>query len=288
MNHDGNKHSITRRSLLRATACAPLVSLAGSTAALASANGGRLPGLQLYTLRDSMAEDVEATLRAVAAMGYREVEFAGYFDRSPRQLAGLLGTLDLRSPSSHIDARALRDEPAPLVDAAEALGNRYLTVGWLRPEDRVTPDDYRRWGDVLNRAGELCRERGLRVAWHNHDFELLPLGGELPLDVLLSQTDPALVDFQLDFYWASKAGHDPRALLARAPRRFTMAHMKDIDADGNMADLGDGRLDFAGILASDEARYLEHLFVERDDAPRPFRTAAVSRLALSAILAATD
>jgi sugar phosphate isomerase/epimerase len=244
----------------------------------------RIAGIQLYTVRASMEHDVPGTLRAIAGIGYREVEFAGYGDRSPRQIRQLLEDLGLRAPSSHMDARALRKDPLPQIETAAEIGHDYVTIGWIEAADRQSIDDFRRWAQDCNRIGAVCREHGMRLAYHNHDFELLPLNGILPYDILLGETDPELVDFQLDFYWARKAGHDVQSILAKSPQRFTMAHLKDIDDAGNMADVGAGNIDFAAILAGPAASGLTHLFVERDDADDPFKSAAISHLALEAIL----
>lgn len=282
------ENTVSRRDVLAAGAATAIgahaIGMLPGTALAGSGAVTRRPGIQLFTLRKSMADDVPGTLRAVAGIGYREVEFAGYGDRPAAEIRDLLDELGLRSPSSHVDARALRDDPAPILDAASRIGNDYVTIGWLQPEDRRSIDDYRRWATAMNRIGTACRERGLRLAYHNHDFELEPLDGQLPFDALLRGTDPELVDFQLDFYWTRKAGLDVVATLDKAAGRITMAHLKDMDADGKMADVGSGTIDFASILADEAAASLRHLFVERDDAPDPFKSAAISRLALESLL----
>ncbi len=277
--------SISRREMLGSSAALGLVALAAPSISPASTGTQkRVPGIQLYTVRASMATDVPGTLRAIAGIGYREVEFAGYGDHSVQQIRRLLDDLALQAPSSHMDARHLRKDPTPLVETATEIGHDYVTIGGLNPEDRQTIDDYKGWADTCNRVGEACRQNGLRFAYHNHDFELLSLDGQLPFDILLDETDPSLVDFELDLFWVRKAGQDIVSVLNKAPDRFTMAHIKDMDAQGNMADVGAGGIDFEDILGNEAASGLRHLFVEHDEPPDPFKSAAISHLALASIL----
>jgi len=277
--------SLSRRQMLGSSATLGLSTLIAPTIAPAATDPQKqLPGVQLYTVRESMATDVPGTLRAIAGIGYKEVEFAGYGDHSPQQVRGLLDNLGLKSPSSHVDAVTIREDPLSLIEMATAVDNDYVTVAWLNPEDRQSLDDYKRWADTFNHAGEVCRDNGIRLAYHNHDFELLPIDGQLPFDILLSETDPALVDFELDMFWVRKAGQDIVNVLNRAPGRFTMAHIKDMDEQGNMVEVGTGVIDFESVLANEAAIGLRHLFVEHDQPSDPFKSAAISYLTLAAML----
>lgn len=269
--------------MLASTAAAGLAATAGSVAAAPEASS-RLTGIQLYTVRDAMAMDVTATLQAIAGIGYREVEFAGYFEYSPGQVRQLLERFGLAAPSTHVGARAVRDGMQPLVDAAAEVGHDYVTVAWLNPEDRVAIDDYKRWADIFNRLGEVCRSNGMRAAYHNHNFEFMPLQGDLPFEVLLQETESDLVDFELDFHWVRKAGREILDVIRQAPQRITMSHIKDMDAAGNMVDVGKGTIDFAGILADPAAAAIKHCFVEHDAPADPFQSAAFSHYALQSIL----
>jgi sugar phosphate isomerase/epimerase len=232
---------------------------------------GRLPriGLQLYTVRDLMAGDVARTLDQVAATGYREVEFAGYFGVPASRIRALLGDAGLTSPSTHLSLTDLSTHAARTFDAAETIGHQYLVVASLDRADRGTLDDYRRVAEALNRAGEMARRRNLRVGYHNHDFELSPIAGVLPYDVLLGETDPALVTFEMDFYWMTRGGGDPLAYFERHPGRFHLCHIKDMDRDGEMTEVGSGRIDFRAILRRRETAGLKHFFVEHDHPARP-------------------
>jgi sugar phosphate isomerase/epimerase len=280
--------AISRRLLLTAAASAGAAAALGLGPGISPAAAGptaRVPGIQLYTLRGSMAEDPLSTLTAVAAMGFGAVEFAGYHGRDPATLKSWLDELGLSAPAAHVNPHELRDDPQRLIDDAVVMGHRYLVVAWLDEKDRRTADQYRGWAEVLNRAGEMARDAGVRMAYHNHDFEFVPVDGEVPQRVLMAETDPALVDFELDFFWVRKAGLDIAEVLAWAPERFRLAHLKDIDEEGNMVDVGTGTIDFAGLLSSELGAAIDHPFVEHDNSPDPFRTAAIGRWNLSRALA---
>jgi sugar phosphate isomerase/epimerase len=284
-DHEMKNFSLSRRQMLGSSVGLGLSTLIAPTIAPAATDSQKqVPGIQLYTVRASMATDVPGTLRAIAGIGYKEVEFAGYGDHSPQQVLALLNDLDLKSPSSHVDAVTIRDNPLSLIEKATAIDNDYVTIAWLNPEDRQSLDDYKRWAEAFNHAGEVCRESGIRLAYHNHDFELLPIDGQLPFDILLSETDPALVDFELDMFWVRKAKQDIINILNRAPGRFTMAHIKDMDEQGNMVEVGTGVIDFKSILENEAAIGLRHLFVEHDQPSDPFKSAAISHLAMASIL----
>ncbi|HET7584703.1 MAG TPA: sugar phosphate isomerase/epimerase [Gemmatimonadaceae bacterium] len=265
----------SRRSFLQTLAAVSLPPALAAAARRRGATGTRLPhiGLQLYTVRDAMQRDLPGTLARVAAIGYDEVEFAGYFDHPPDRIRRVLDELHLRAPGAHVALEALEGrERARTVDAALAIGHEWLVVPWLDADVRQTADDYRRVADRLNAAGRALRERGLRVAYHNHDFELTPVDGARGLDVLLESTDPALVDFEMDIYWVVKGGGDPLDFFHRHRGRFAMVHVKDATAAParEMMDVGSGVIDFARIFAHDEEGGVRHWFVEHDAPANPF------------------
>jgi sugar phosphate isomerase/epimerase len=246
--------------------------------------GARVPGIQLYTLRESMQEDLPATLKGLAAIGYKEVECAGYFGVPPAKLRRMIEDLGMRSPNSHVGWEAVQKDPRSVIEPAAELGNEWVTLAWMPPEERENIDDWKGWADTCNKAGEIAKSVGLRAAYHNHEFEFLPVGGTVPYEILLSETDPALVDFELDFYWVKKAGRDIGEILAKAPDRFVMAHIKDMSAGGEMVDVGAGTIDFVSLLGSPAGQKVRHLFVEHDEPKDEFRSAAVSYGALRSIL----
>ncbi len=254
--------------------------LAGLGAAVA-VSGGRWPraatrlapiGIQLYTLRNLMQQDVEATLAVVAEIGYGEVEFAGYFDRPPARIRELLDANGLRAPAAHVGLPEPGDAWDRVLDAAAEVGHRYVVTPWI-PQEQRTADGYRRLAESFNRAGTAARARGITFAYHNHDFEFVPQDDRLPFDVLLEETDPALVRFEMDLFWITKGGHDPLEYFARYPGRFPLVHVKDMAGDGAMVDVGHGEIDFARIFARAAQAGIRHYFVEHDDPADPLESA---------------
>ena len=237
-------------------------------------------GLQLYTLRSEMQRDLPGTLARVAEIGYQEVEFAGYFGRTPADIRALLEQNHLTAPSSHVGFPDLGDGWARTLDDAKAVGHTFVTVPWIAEEARRDADGYRRVADVFNRAARQARDKGLRFAYHNHDFEFRPTAGLVPFNILLEQTDPTLVDFEMDLYWVVKGGHDPVEYFDKYPRRFAMVHVKDATAapERRMTDVGKGTIDFRRIFANDaeHGASIQHFFVEYDEPPDPMASVRVS------------
>lgn len=264
-----------RRSFLAAlggtTATLALGSTAFAAACATTRSGPRVDplGLQLYTVRSLMEQDVARTLAQVASVGYGEVEFAGYFDHSPARLRQMLDANGLTAPSAHTGFDALGgDAWARTVDAANALGHRYLVVPWIPPEARGSLDAYRRLAGGLEEAGGRAREAGLQLAYHNHEFEFERLEGAVPYDIIAA-TDPDLVELQLDIYWILKAGADPVTYFRRHPGRFPSVHVKGMAADGAMVDAGTGVIDWQGIFAHADTAGIRHYFVEHDQPADP-------------------
>ncbi|WP_299596886.1 sugar phosphate isomerase/epimerase [uncultured Microbulbifer sp.] len=228
-----------------------------------------LNGVQLYTLRNQMEESVGTTLAKVAEAGYQTVELAGFYGHSAAEVQQLLQRNGLRAPASHFPLEQMESDFPSVVAEAKALGSEYVVLAWL-DESRRTAEDYHRLAQNLNDWGRQCREAGLRLAYHNHDFEFEQTGGFVPYQQLLDNTDPALVFFEMDVYWMHKAGQDPLAYFERHPGRFPLWHLKDATSEGAMADVGRGVIDFPALLAHAEKAGLEYGFVERDDAAAPY------------------
>jgi sugar phosphate isomerase/epimerase len=258
-------------------------------AALAAVGGiGRVPalladdpllsrvGLQLYTVRDLLKQDFEGTLARVAAIGYKDVEFAGYFEQEPKAIGAMLQRLGLRAPAAHVDPKLLVGDWTRIFADAKAIGHEYVVIPDVPEAQRRTIADWQRVAARLNRAGDAARHEGLTVAYHNHDYEFRPVDGRTPFDTLLDDTDPRLVKFELDLFWAMKGGADPFGLFARWPKRFRLVHAKDISADGRETDVGDGVIDWAAIVAKRKQAGIEHVFVERDEPPDPVWSATAS------------
>ncbi|HEY3287944.1 MAG TPA: sugar phosphate isomerase/epimerase [Gemmatimonadaceae bacterium] len=242
-------------------------------------------GLQLYTVRTAMAKDMPATLAAVAELGYREVEFAGYFGRSPSEVKSLLQLNGLVAPSTHLGLDDVRGKFESTAESAHTIGIRYLTVASLDMRTLKTVDDWKRMADTFNEVGRHAKTAGLRFGYHNHSVEFAPVDGRLPLAILIEGTDPALVTYELDLYWAVKAGQAPVALFTRHPGRFEMVHVKDATAAPAlaMADVGSGTLDWKVIFGAHATAGIKHYFVEHDNPADPMESIRNSAAYLKAL-----
>ena len=270
--------AMDRRSFLAALGAATAAATAGGLPRTAAAASTSLPiGLQLYTVRSLMQRDMPGTLAQIAKIGYREVEFAGYFGRTPAQVRALLAERKLTSPSTHLGMDVLTGAGAErtLADARE-IGHQWATIAWIDAGQRKTLDDWKRIAATFNRIGAQARAAGLRFAYHNHDFEFPLVDGTIPLAVLLRETDPATVDFEMDVYWLVKAGHDPLTWLAHYPERFRLLHLKDAGPppERRMLDVGAGTIDWRSVLAA--ATGVQHAFVEHDAPSDPLASARAS------------
>jgi sugar phosphate isomerase/epimerase len=232
-------------------------------------------GLQLYTVRDLMKKDFTGTLEKVAAIGYKEVEFAGYFDNKPEDVKKLLDRLGLKAPASHISIDAFREKLDATLQTAQVVGHQFLVCPWLSPLERSL-EKYKAHAAFFNKVGEACRKAGLQFAYHNHDFEFETVDGSIPYDVLLNETDPELVQMELDLFWIKKGGQDALAYFAKYPGRFPLCHVKDMDEKRNMVDVGKGKIDFAKIFAQAPQAGLKHFFVEHDEPKEPLQSITAS------------
>jgi sugar phosphate isomerase/epimerase len=235
-------------------------------------------GLQLYTVRDLMKNSVERTLSSVAAIGFKEVEFAGYFDRPPRAIKQLLDDNGMTSPSAHIGLAALRGPwNRTLSDAAE-IGHKWLVIASLEDADQNSVDAIKRTADLIHKAADDAKFYKIRIAYHNHDTEFANVGGRPMFDQLLELTKPEELQVEMDLYWITKAGGDPLAYFAKWPGRFPMVHVKDAGPAPTykMEDVGKGTINWAKIFSHHKEAGIKHYFVEHDDAPDPLASAKAS------------
>jgi len=242
-------------------------------------------GLQLYTVRDAMKTDFAGTIAKVAATGYKEVEFAGYFDHSPKDIRALLDKNSLVSPSCHVDYDVVEKKWPETLEAAKIVGHSYIICPWINEKQRSEPGGWKRAADLFNKAGEASQKEGIQFGYHNHSFEFQPaetLGGKLPYDFLLAETDPKLVVMEMDLCWISVAGQNPIDYFDKYPDRFALVHVKDwvkdsthssgyegamgqtVRYNGHMADVGQGSIDWKNLFAHDDKAGIKHYFVEND------------------------
>jgi sugar phosphate isomerase/epimerase len=268
-------------------------------------------GLQLFTVRDRVMKDFPGTLRDVAAAGYKEVQTTlSYGDYSLDQIKSFLDAAGLVAPATHVSPPNGPDFERTL-DAYARIGHRYTTVntGPERPRrapgagrpagappnagarpagprpapPRQTLDAVKKTAAALNDAGRITQKHGLKVIVHNHTMEFEPLAdsSQRPYDVLIADTDPALVALELDIGWATVAGENALDLFKRAPGRFEVWHVKDVAGLASLAGkseaerqraakivpIGEGEIDYRAIFAQAELAGMKHFFVEQDSAP---------------------
>lgn len=277
---------VSRRGFLRtAAAGAAVVGVTGAAGALAtpaaaapaatSGGRGRVPAekisIQLYTLRNQLAVDFEGTLARLAEIGYRRVEHAGFVGRTAAEFKAALDAVGIRATSGHVgipqpfDATTWR---AALADA-RLLRSKYIVHPFFGIDANGPIRDRAVWtafAHDLNRAGRMAREAGLRFGYHNHNSEFFRLtdgSGETGYDVLVAETDPRNVHFEVDLYWAWRGATDPVDLFRSIGRRVLQYHVKDLAQSGSFEDPGQGLIDFARIF---RAHAVDEYIVERDDA----------------------
>lgn len=234
--------------------------------------------VQLYTVRAPAADDFPGTLRRLAAGGVRAVELAGYGGMTIPALKSLLDELGMRVAGAHVPLAAWDERPAELVAEVVALGGDFAVVPWL-PEERRGGAAARELAAQFNRWGEAARAAGIGFAYHHHAFEFDPLpdgDGSTLFDTLVAQTDPALVGFEIDVYWAAHAGVDPTHLVIELQGRVPLIHLKDLAPGPDRRDLpaGEGILRWDEILpAASEARWW---IVEQDNPTHPVADALLA------------
>lgn len=277
-----NKLSQSRRHFLKQSSVASVLAFSPSMAIQAQNRKVSRIGLQLYSLRNEMAADFEGTLQKVAELGYKEMQFAGYHGRSPEHVRRLLDQLGLTSPAAHVSLNIVREDLEKQIDIARELGQKYIVIPSI-PADERTLSHYENHAKTLNEAGKKCKEAGLTVAYHNHSFEFEMQNNKIGYDYLLSLTDPNLVSFELDLYWAVNADVDPISIFKKHPGRFPMVHVKDRNAQGQMVDVGRGIINFSEIFSHSDTAGIKHYFVEHDYPDDGINSIAYSFNALSNI-----
>ncbi|MBB2988249.1 sugar phosphate isomerase/epimerase family protein [Terracoccus luteus] len=292
-----NESAFNRRKLLGAAAVGAAAigttTLAGTTAAAAattaSGSSGRVPrnniSVQLYTLRNILGQELEETLTELSEIGYGKVEHAGFVGLSAADFKKALDNAGLQATSGHVGIPQPFDAETwkrSLEDAA-IIGNKYIVHPFfgLGADGPVRSSAvYRQLAHDLNTAGEMARKAGLHLGYHNHHLEFTKQDGgtRTGFDVLMSQTDPRYVHFELDLYWAWRGTADPVDLFNRLRGRVRQVHVKDVQIDTSsftnapFADPGTGLIDFGRIFQRAKEAGLVEYIVERDDAGSPPRT----------------
>ncbi len=249
-------------------------------------------GIQLWTLRDTLPKDMKNVLAQVGKTGFSEVETfgfsvdKGFFGTSVKDFKSMLGDNGLKASSNHFDFNGIikngsTDGIQSYVDAANELGSEYITIPYIVNELRgTTGDDYKKLAALINKIGVICKNGGVKLAYHNHEFEFTKFGNTNGYEILLSETDASTVDFEMDLYWVVRSGNDPLQLFEKYPGRFTMWHVKDMDlANPDLnTEIGQGKIDFKAIFKKAERAGMKRFFLEHESnyKPNPIQSAATS------------
>lgn len=230
-------------------------------------------GIQLYTVRDVLPKDPKFVLKQLASFGYKQIEsYEGtngmFWGLGNKGFKWTMDELGMTIVSSHCD---ISKDFQKKVDEAAAIGMKYLFCPWKGPQKKL--DAFKKFAEEFNQCGEICKKAGLRFGYHNHDYSFRELEGEIPQDILMKETDPALVDFEMDIYWVITADQDPISWLKKYPNRFRACHIKDraknpvADNGKNSVDLGTGLVDFNTILKNAQHQGMQYYFVEQEFYP---------------------
>jgi sugar phosphate isomerase/epimerase len=278
-------HRVSRRTFLKTASASATCAVVWTGAPRLMANPLGLPiGVQLYSVRDILPKDYEGTLRQLAAMGYREVEAAGFFNHSASEVKQAMDHAGLRCVSAHYSLKDLLPKVDEVIQFGKDLGLKYIVCaapmlkdasrakdpGSREARESMTLDDWRWNADQFNHIGERVNTAGMRFAYHNHTPEFRAENGVVFYDELMRSTDPAKVTMEMDCGWVVVAGKSPTDYLTRYPKRFSMLHVKDFKMVGGRAvppstELGRGGIDYRPIFEAAKKAHIEHAFVEQEE-----------------------
>jgi sugar phosphate isomerase/epimerase len=269
-------------------------------------------GIQFFSLPKMLDEDLTGALSMLSKIGYTEVELygpysfsspsaiekwnavtpslgfkgSGYFGHTAKEMKKLLQENGFSVPSIHTDLDTLQTRMNKLGEASQILGNTYVVLPSIPAENRKTLDDYKKMADAFNIIGESAKKEGIKFAYHNHGYGLKEVNGQIPLELIFSNTDPSLVFFEMDLYWTTAGGGDPIQLLEKYKNRYPLMHIKDMmkkvhfSGDGGdpkqwielfpyMTTAGNGVLDLKTILTKAKENGTKHFIVEQDMVKEP-------------------
>lgn len=227
-------------------------------------------GIQLYTLRDILPGHAKNILKQLASFGYTQLEsYEGpegiFWNMSPKEFNDYTSDLGMKIVSTHCE---IFTDFEKKVDEAVSIGMKYIICPWVGPQKSI--DEFKRIAALFNEKGQYCKKHGIQFAYHNHDYSFRPMNGVFPQDILMKETDPAFVQFELDMYWAVTAGQDPIAWMEKYPNRFKLAHIKDKSRtpinQGNFesVDVGTGSINYAQLIKKAKQLGLNYFLIEQE------------------------
>ena len=273
----------TRKQFLKTTATGLAITAISGKLLACNPGSGKISnfGLQLWSIKEDMAKDPKGVLTQVAAMGYKQIEsFEGsmgiFWGMKNTEFKKLMDDLGMQIVSSHCDIE--KDFERKAAEAGE-IGMKYLIDPWFGAQKSI--DLFKKEAEKFNEKGEICKKAGLRFGYHNHDYPFVPVDGQKPMDVMIENTDPALVDFEMDIYWVVTAGEDPIKWFEKYPNRFRLCHVKDRKKNTPLSDknasciAGQGEIDYPKILKEGQKKGLEYFIIEQEhfDGTTPMKAA---------------
>lgn len=265
-------NSSSRRKFIKNTATLGALAFVGGKNAFSmnEANYMKHFGLQLYTLRDVFGNDPKGYIQQIGSFGYTQIEsYEGkdgmFWGMKPAEFNQCIKDAGMTLISSHCDID--KDFENKVIDAA-SIGMKYLICAWVGPQKSI--DDFKKIAEDFNVKGALCKKHGIKFAYHNHDYSFKEIDGEIPQDVMIQMTDPALVDFEMDIYWVITGGADPIDYLKKYNGRFKLGHLKDRLKNAQPSEtnasctLGTGSINYKKILPIAKANGMEYFFLEQE------------------------
>jgi sugar phosphate isomerase/epimerase len=270
------KSTLLSLTLMAGMMSAPLLAADARTGVGASFAGPI--GLQLYSLRDQFKQDVPGTLDLVKRLGFRDVELAGTYGMKPEEFRAQLAARGLNPVAGHFGYDKLRDDVESVAREAKALGVKYVGCAWIAHQAPFDEAQCRAAAAVFNKAGAALQKHGLKFYYHIHGYEFQPYGQGTLFDLLMKETDPKLVAFQMDVFWAAHPGQDPVKLLEKYGSRWELMHLKDMrkgtetglltgksDVKNDVA-MGQGQIDMVPLLKAAKKVGVKWYFIE-DESP---------------------
>ncbi|MFE7323418.1 sugar phosphate isomerase/epimerase family protein [Streptomyces sp. NPDC057565] len=278
----------TRRAFLGTALGVAAAAGVGTIPAAATESGPSRPippsgiGMHLYTMRTPLATDFRGTLERLAEIGYATVGVSGRHGKSAADIRRMLDETRLKAVLEHVAYDIVKGAGLPqALEDIHTLGGKWIVVPSL-PGSLHSPAGYREAAREFNKAGLAARESGLKLLYHNHGTDHQVVNGVSLYDILLAETDPELVGFELDLYWAANGGASaPGEMFVRHPRRFPALHVKDMAPNGSFADVGSGVLDFPAMFDTARRGGVKQWLVEHDSPADPFASALASYTYLS-------
>ena len=285
------------QACMRAPAAGDVSGAAASTSGAAAPAGARqirytgdfrAPlGVQLWSFREQVKGDPAAMLRMVRNMGFTHVETAGLYNMSAAQFADAVRAADLKVTSMHVGYDELKKDPQTVIANAKALGARYVGIAWYPHQGAFTEANARQAIADFNAFGRTMKDAGLRFFYHNHGYEPVPYGDGTLLDLIIKETDPSLVWFEMDVLWTWLPNVDPVALIRKYPGRFKLMHIKDMKPGlprGSLSGgippeqksvIGEGQVNWAALMQAAQRDGFEHYYIE-DESTDPVGNAPKS------------